>query len=401
MDGCEIIIAMYLPKYTITNTILKNVSLIEAAREVVENAALVPAWEAKFRRDAVVRTVHFGTHLEGNPLSKEQVEAVVEEEILNTEYRIPNENKNLASDHSVFSIQNSKFPPVIAKERDIQEVLNYREVLKFIDAKGVPVESNYGRVKADFLPYSLADLRQIHRLVSHKILPAPEQGRLRLVQVIIRNKQNGEVIFRPPPPQAVGVQLDEFFSWINSDESRNKDHPVIRSAVTHWELVRIHPFTDGNGRAARAMTLLVLFQEGYDVKRFFSIEQYYDQNPIDYYSALQAASAAKNGEITGWIEYFTEGLAIELSRVKDRVLALSKDLKLKGKLGRQISLSERQISILEYMETNRGQITTLELIKVFRMVSRDTLLRDLNDLVKKKIVRKVGATRSARYILNE
>ena len=73
---------MYLPKYQITNTILKNVSLIEAAREVVENAALVPAWEAKFRRDAVIRTVHYGTHLEGNPLSKEQVERVVEEEEL-------------------------------------------------------------------------------------------------------------------------------------------------------------------------------------------------------------------------------------------------------------------------------------------------------------------------------
>lgn len=219
--------------------------------------------------------------------------------------------------------------------------------------------------------------------------------------MIIRNKQNGEIIFRPPPPQTIPVQLDEFFSWINSDDSRNKDHPVIRAGVTHWELVRIHPFTDGNGRAARAMTLLVLFQEGYDVKRFFSIEQYYDQNPIDYYTALQSASRKPDADITGWLEYFSDGLAIELSRVKDRVLALSKDLKLKGKLGRQISLSERQIKILEYLEVGGGQITTLDLIRVMKMVSRDTLLRDINDLVKKGVVRKVGTTRAARYILNE
>ena len=395
---------MYLPKYTITNTILKNVSLIEAAREVVENAALVPAWEAKFRRDAVVRTVHYGTHLEGNPLSKEQVEAVVEEDDIREEGRGKKEEGEpsdaVLKPSSLYPLPSS-FSSVVAKERDIQEVLNYREVLKFIDAKGVPIETGYGRVKADFIPYSLADLREIHRLVSHKVLPPPEQGRLRRVQVIIRNKQNGEVIFRPPPPQAVPVQLDEFFSWINSQDSRTKDHPVIRAAVTHWELVRIHPFTDGNGRAARAMTLLVLFQEGYDVKRFFSIEQYYDQNPADYYTALQSASAVKDGEITGWLEYFSDGLAIELSRVKDRVLALSKDLKLKGKLGRQIALSDRQIKILEYLETGGGQLTTHDLTKVMRMVSRDTLLRDMNDLAKKGVVRKIGTTKSSRYILNE
>lgn len=379
---------MYLPKYQITNIILKNVSLIEAAREVVENAPLVPAWEAKFRRDAVVRTVHYGTHLEGNPLSKEQVEAVVEED----EGRRTRAEGQQAPFHA---------EGVIAKERDIQEVLNYREVLKFIGAKGIPIESGYGRVKTENIPYSLADLREIHRLVSHKILPPPQQGKTRQAPVIIRNKANGEVIFRPPPPQAVPVQLDEFFSWINSDDSQNKDHPVIRAGVTHWELVRIHPFTDGNGRAARAMTLLVLFQEGYDVKRFFSIEQYYDQNPIDYYSVLQAASRHREGDITMWLEYFTDGLAIELSRVKDRVLALSKDLKLKGKLGRQISLSERQIQILEYLETGGGQLTTHDLTKVMRMVSRDTLLRDMNDLANKGVVRKVGTTKSARYILNE
>jgi len=394
---------MYLPKYQITNTILKNVSLIEAAREVVENAALVPAWEAKFRRDAVIRTVHYGTHLEGNPLSKEQVERVVEEEELlpKAKGQGPRESdpvSPLALSPQPLSLHAEG---VIAKERDIQEVLNYREVLKFIDAKGVPIETGYGRVKTDSFPYSLADLKEIHRLVSHKVLPAPEQGRIRQVQVIIRNKQNGEVIFRPPPPQAVPVQLDEFFAWINSNASISKDHPVVRAGIAHWELVRIHPFTDGNGRAARAMTLLVLFQEGYDVKRFFSIEQYYDQNPADYYTALQAASHHRDGEITDWLEYFTDGLAIELSRVKDRVLALSKDLKLKGKLGRQISLSERQIKIMEYMETNHGQITTYELTRVMRMVSRDTLLRDMNDLAKKGIIRKVGTTKSARYILNE
>lgn len=363
---------MYQPKYSITNPILKNVSLIEASREVVENAAIVPHWEAQFRKDAMVRTVHYGTHLEGNPLSKEQVERVIE---------------------------GDETSPVVAKERDIQEVLNYREVLKFIDNRGVPVESPYGRIKVEFSPYTVEMLQEVHRLTSHKILPESEQGIFRTAQVVIRNRATQDVIYRPPPAPAVPQQIVEFLEWLNSIEGRQNHHPVIRAGITHWELVRIHPFTDGNGRTARAIALLVLFQEGYDVKRFFSIEQYYDQNPKDYYEALATAGANLGGDVTSWLEYFTDGLAIELSRVKDRVLALSRDLKLKGRLGQQIALTDRQIKILEFIEVNGGQMTMADTMKFMPTTSRDTILRELMRLVKKGLVRKVGVTKGARYIL--
>ena len=65
---------MYKPKYDITNNILKYIGVIEASKEVVENAPLVPAYETDFQKDALVRTVHFGTALEGNELSKAQAE---------------------------------------------------------------------------------------------------------------------------------------------------------------------------------------------------------------------------------------------------------------------------------------------------------------------------------------
>src|SRR3990167_4245849 len=260
---------MYQPKYTITNSILKNIGFIEAAREMVENAPLVPHWEAQFRRDAVIRTIHYGTHLEGNQLNREQVEKIVVDDDLKEEGRKKKEE--------VYPTSGS-FSPVVARERDIQEVLNYREVFKYIDSQGIPVESAYGRIKTDFAPYSINILSEIHRLTTDKVLPESEQGKLRQVQVIIRNKTNGELIFRPPAAAAVPLQLEDFLSWLNSSEGQDH-HPVIRAGIAHWELVRIHPFTDGNGRTARAMAMLVLFQEGYDVKQFFSIEQYYDQNP--------------------------------------------------------------------------------------------------------------------------
>src|SRR4030043_685102 len=94
---------MFKPNYSITNRILSNVGKIEAAKEIIENAPLVPAYEAKFREEAIVRTVHFGTHIEGNPLEQKEVEQVLA-------------GKEIS-----------------ARDRDIQEVLNYREVLKYTD----------------------------------------------------------------------------------------------------------------------------------------------------------------------------------------------------------------------------------------------------------------------------
>src|SRR3989344_1308350 len=94
---------MYDPKYSITNHILKYIGTFEAAREVIMNAPLVPAWEQKFREEAIVRTVHHGTHIEGNALNYTEAAQVVAGQ------------------------------EVVGRERDIQEILNYRNVLKFCD----------------------------------------------------------------------------------------------------------------------------------------------------------------------------------------------------------------------------------------------------------------------------
>src|SRR3990172_11675577 len=100
---------MYIPQYTISLPILTSIGKIEAAREVIENAALVPAWEARFRTDALVRTVHHGTHLEGNPLSRAEAERLV------AVYSPVDEPWMAASKAEI-----------VARDRDIQEVINYQ-----------------------------------------------------------------------------------------------------------------------------------------------------------------------------------------------------------------------------------------------------------------------------------
>lgn len=328
--------------------------VIEAAKEVIENAPLVPAWEARFREDALVRTVHHGTHIEGNELTLGEAERL---------------------------LAGAK---IIGRERDIQEVLNYRNVLKFIEGYENPEISE-------------ESLKHIHELTVHRILPDDAVGVYRKTQVVVKNSQTGEVTFRPPPAIEVPFLLSSFLQWVNETNS-DEMHTVLRAGIAHYEIVRVHPFLDGNGRVARAVATLVLTKAGYDIKRFFSLEEHYDREPVAYYDALQNVGKM-GGNLTPWLEYFSEGLAIELTRIKEKVKSLSTDLKLKKSLGgQQMALTERQIKIIEFVQEN-GFLQNKSFFELFPMISEDTVLRELKDLMKKGIVKKEGTTKGVRYIL--
>jgi Fic family protein len=362
---------VFEPRYIITHAILKYIGQIEAAKEIVENAAIVPAFEAQFRLDALKRTVHHGTHLEGNELSLEQAERVI------------GVGETMAE-------RAAERAGIIGRDRDVQEVINYRRVMEWIDDLGI-------KGRETVLPNEQL-IKDIHGIVAYRILPENQRGQLRQVQVVLKNSRTGEVTFKPPTPEEVPGQLRQFFDWLNSPQGK-LHHPVLRAGITHYELVRIHPFTDGNGRAARAMAMLLLYLEGYDVKRFFSLEEYFDKEAGEYYQALQSVGQFEAYDLTYWLEYFTKGLAIELDRVKHQVLRLSRDLQLKTKMGKQVALSERQIKILEVMQKNGGQAVSAELEKVLPMVSVDTILRDLKDLIKKGLIKRRGETKGAFYQL--
>lgn len=356
---------MYQPQFTITNDLLSNIGQIEAAREVIVNAPLVPAYEAKFRQEALIRTVHHGTHLEGNDLSFTEAKEVIEGR------------------------------GVVARDRDVQEVISYRNVLRFID------ELEKKGQKGEKFTYTPEIIKKIHALTAQKILPHEEQGRFRRTQVVIKDSQTGKVIFRPPAGVEVPYLIEDFLDWLNSTEAR-KVHPVIRAGITHYVLAAIHPFTEGNGRTARAFATLVLFAEEYDIRKFFSLEEYFDKDAAGYYQALQDVSSQSKDlskrDLTPWLAYFIKGLAIELARIKEKVKRLSVDLKLKGRIGKQVPLNERQIRMVEYLEEN-GSITMSEARKLIPKYSEDTLLRDLKYLMKKGIVKKTGRTKAARYLM--
>ena len=348
---------MYTPKYSITNKILKNIGIIEAAREVIDHAPLLPYYEKEFQKDAMVRSVHHGTHIEGNELNLDQAERVMEGQ------------------------------SVVARERDIQEVINYRKVMEYLGK----LESQSGKVKVDE-----EFIQKLHGMTVEKILSPEKIGVFRTTQVVVKNSLTGEVTFTPPVAIAVPVQIKEFVEFIDKTSSEDI-HPVLKSGVVHYELVRIHPFVDGNGRVSRALSTFILFQEGYDIRKFFSLEEYFDNNAEEYYHALQ--SVGKNdGDLSEWLEYFTQGLAIELSKIKDKIEKISVDVKIKERQGgTPILLSDRQLKIIEYIQKT-GYLQNNAFKQLFPMVSQDTVLNELKYLLKHGLVKKTGKTKGAKYV---
>ncbi len=346
---------MFIPTYTITNKILSNISKIEAAEEVIRHSPLLPLWEKQFKEDAIIRSAYHGTHIEGNKLHKDEAKDVL-----------------LGRD-------------VLGRPRDIQEIINYRKVIEFIDEEA--------KKKINKITEML--VKKLHRLIVDKILPQDQAGEYRIKQVVVRNSQTGEVTFRPPSPVEVPFLMREFLYWVNRDD-KAEIHPVLKAGIVHHELVRIHPFIDGNGRVARALATLILFLGGYDIRRFFSLEEYYDKDAVVYYQNLQKASS---GDLSTWLEYFTYGASTEFDKIKEKILKLSKDVRLKERFGgQQIYLTERQVKVIEYIQ-EIGYLQNQSFVTVFPDISEDSVLRDIQDLIKKGLLKKVGSTKGARYVM--
>jgi Fic family protein len=244
-------------------------------------------------------------------------------------------------------------------------------------------------------------LKRINEIACERIITDGRAGKYRNTQVVLRNSLTGEIVFRPPVAIEVPFLLEDFFQWLNSAHYR-KIHPVLRAGITHYYLVAVHPFIEANARTARAFATLVLFAGGYDVKKFFSLEEYFDKDAVHYYQGLMEVDRQHQDlslrELTPWLEYFTQAMAVELTRIKEKIKQLSIDAKMKGRIGSQIPLNERQMKLMEYLEEN-GSLATTEARKILPEYSDDTLLRDFNYFLNKGIIKKKGKTKSARYIL--
>ena len=348
------------PKYTITGKILNNVSQIMSGREIVEQSKIIPKWELKLKKEARIHNAHSSTSIEGNRLTLEQVAALAE-------------NKE-----------------VIATEKDKKEVLNYLKALDLIP--------EYSSKKALNTELFL----RIHKTVTDGTLQNREDcGVFRNRQVFVgRRVFDGtgfkEIVeYMPPETKEVPLLVTEFLDWLSSDATKNVN-PVILAGIVHYEIARIHPFIDGNGRTARLMASLILYKSGFDHRRFFALDDYYDENRSAYYGALKTAQQNK-GDITQWLEYFTEGVLFSVNKIKDFIVRMGLSPKIGD--GEKIELSDKQIKILEKIKKN-GKVSNKDLRGMFG-ITRQAIFKEISKLIDAKLVELVGKGRSAHYKISD
>ncbi len=348
---------MFKPKYTISDKIVHHLTEIAISREVIEKARLVPKWELSLRKEALVHAAHSSTHIEGNQLTLEEVSQLA----LGRE--------------------------VAAMRRDKQEVLNYLNVLSHLE-KYVPEKI-----------FSTALLLKIHKDLVKRALTRPtDEGTFRNRPVVIGHQDDdGKTIitFRPPPAKEVPNLTQSFVSWLNHPQTK-QIHAVLVSGVAHYELVRIHPFIDGNGRTARVLATLVLFMRGFDTRRFFALDDYYDSDRMAYYDALKSVNP-KTLDLNQWLEYFCEGVAFTVSRVRGKIENLSRG-RSRRESDVQVSLTKRQVTIVEAIGRS-GRITNQEMQTMFK-ISAQAIHKEMKKLLVQKVVRLVGKGRGAHYELN-
>jgi len=344
---------MFKPNFQYTDKIVGELTQIAAARELVLNSPFIPKWEVSLRREAIIRSAHSSTAIEGNRLSLEQV-------------------SDLAQGREI-----------MATRKDRQEVLNYLKVLQSIDKL------------TDGKKITEKGILKIHKMVTRDALENPSDcGVYRNRYVIVGNRLTGEVFFRPPSNEDVPKLMKALTVWLNSAEAQAFD-PVIEAGIAHYEFVRIHPFIDGNGRTARVLATLILYLRGFDAKQFFCLDDYYDSDRPAYYRALQSVNQ-KTLDITKWLRYFVEGVKVSIAAVKESVVRLSSERLRKAKKG-QIALTERQMKIVERIIRDK-KIAIGDVAKEFE-ISRQAALKEINKLVGLKVVRLKGTGRGAYYEL--
>ncbi|MFH1904148.1 MAG: Fic family protein [bacterium] len=347
---------IFKPKYTITDKILNNISQIAAGKEIVEHSRLIPKWELKLKKEARLHNAHSSTSIEGNRLTLEQVGML-------------SENKQ-----------------IIGSVKDKQEVLNYLHALDAIP--------EYAGKKAIDVKLFL----NIHKTITKGTLENPEDcGVFRNRQVFVGRRifdgtQFREVVeYMPPRTRDVLRLVKEFLDWLNAAKI-SSIQPVILAGIVHYEVARIHPFIDGNGRTARLLASLVLYKTGFDHRRFFALDDYYDADRYSYYAALKTAQKSK-GDITKWLEYFTDGVLYSTNKVKEVIVKL--DFLPKVNSAEQLELTSRQIEILERIKV-KGRITNKELRANFN-ISRQAMLKEISKLIDADIIELAGKGRGAYY----
>jgi len=196
-------------------------------------------------------------------------------------------------------------------------------------------------------------------------------------------------------PARVKAEMDQFLDWFNENNSLDL---VLKAAIAHFWFIIIHPFDDGNGRIARAITDLLLARAEASGERFYSMSSQILVERKQYYEVLQKVQHS-TGDITEWLSWFLHCLKSAMLATESTTQAILRKAEF-WKLHAHTAINERQrLMINKLFDGFTGKLQTSKWAKMTK-TSTDTALRDIKDLVEKGILQQIeGGGRSASYEL--
>ncbi len=339
--------------YTFDSTVVNLIAEIASLQGELNTSIRAIRDDYQIYALANIDAVHYSTKIEGNKLTRDQV------------------TKALEGDKKPWSLRH-----------DIQEVVNYSKARKFV------FEQTHKKIDIDFI-------LSVHDQLLNKIVKGKLKGRFREAQNVIKDSRSGEIVYLPPEASDVFPLMKGLMNYIHKNQIE-KISPLILAPMFHYEFVTIHPFMDGNGRIARLITNAILMLGGYDVHKYAAIEKQHEKEREQYYHSLRSLQAQNyydipsSQNITSWIVYWLTCLRETYKEALSRIsplgsMVVSEELIHNDRLIKAVSLFKKHITIkaADYA--------------VMMGLERTQAVSDLNILLDKKLIEKIGGGRSTVY----
>ena len=278
--------------------------------------------------------------------------------------------------------------------KDVQEVRNYYNALLFLDKKA----ERKAKVIEDFI-------KELHSIIEVRHTGG-RAGKTpyRDGQNAVRDSISGGIVYLPPEAKDVIGLMKSLADWMEDKENIQLPAPIL-SAISAYQLVTIHPFWDGNGRTARALATYILKKHDYNLKGFYSMEEFYDKDIERYYDSLQMKLnhnyyfGRNTADLTPWITYFLDIMVEVFEKVSKKVSSLHKEGKPQGNV---MDLLDKRQRIIANHIMKKSSIRTNDVVNYFN-VDKKTARLWLEGWFNEGFVERkdLSQQRNIEYILTE
>jgi Fic family protein len=276
----------FKPRYTISTKLANQLLEIERHKEAINVLPITPNLLVSLKETARLLSTHYSTQIEGNDLTKAEVQSIAQGKGVN----------------------------FTGRERYEREVRNYFRAMAYVEdkLKGKKV------ITEKFI-------KTLHSLVlTGTLKPTP----YREGQNVIKDSSSGGIVYMPPEAKDVPALMKGLITWINREITNGELPALLLAGLVHYQFATIHPYYDGNGRTARLLTTYILHVTGYGMKGIYSLEEYYAKHLNSYYEALKIGTSHNyyggraEADVSPFLEYFIGGMAVSFGKVRNKAVLL-------------------------------------------------------------------------------